>query len=425
MLLRCFAKTGFDCCMAVSVLGKRAGGESSLLVTKRSCGEGKAIHPFFAKVQQSETKEVAGEETEPQTVEEAPTTPLKKSLSCVSATTPACADDVFERVDSTVQDTPAQEVDEDWSSSECDDELDEELKKTEAVLELWSHITDPGWKEVLEAETKKDYFRDLALRVKRERRRKTIYPPPHHVFTAFNASPFDKVKVVIIGQDPYHGPDQAHGLCFSVLPGIKPPPSLKNIYKELEADLKWFKAPPHGFLLPWANQGVLMLNATLTVRRKEANSHAKYGWQAFTDAAIRILSEKRSNIVFLLWGGFAQKKGSMINADNHKIIKTFHPSPLSVTKWRGCRVFSKANRALRELGHGPIDWRLPEDPNGTLEPFEVPVEESESESEEEEEEKEEKEVPKDSKIPSNEEKGEEGCLEAPADGVDEKDDKGK
>ena len=189
-----------------------------------------------------------------------------------------------------------------------------------------------------------------------EREKKTVFPPAPHVFSAFNLTSLPAVRVVVLGQDPYHGPSQAHGLAFSVNKGVQVPPSLKNIYTELEADVPGFKRPSHGFLNGWAEQGVLLLNASLTVRKSEANSHKDFGWQTFTDAVVRLLNARKEPIVFLLWGGFAQKKGKMISRERHHVIECAHPSPLSVTKWRGCKVFSKANAYLEKKGLQPIDW---------------------------------------------------------------------
>jgi len=221
-------------------------------------------------------------------------------------------------------------------------------------------LLEPGWKKALAGEFEKAYFAEIAKFVQKERAAGTVHPAADKVFSAFNETPLAKVRVVIIGQDPYHEPGQAHGMCFSVLPGIKPPPSLKNIYKELATDVKGFQAPDHGYLLPWAKQGVLLLNATLTVREghKEANSHSKCGWQKFTDAVIRVLNEHAEGVVFLLWGGFAQKKCKIIDTTRHKVIETGHPSPLSIKKWMGCKVFSRCNAELKKLGKGDVDWKL-------------------------------------------------------------------
>lgn len=229
-----------------------------------------------------------------------------------------------------------------------------------AVGELLKGLSDPGWKEALAEEFEKPYFAEIATFVQCERAAGTVHPPADKAFSAFNETPLDKVRVVILGQDPYHEPGQAHGMCFSVLPGVKPPPSLKNMYKELATDIPGFKAPDHGYLLPWAQQGVLLLNATLTVREghKEANSHSKCGWQKFTDEVIKVVNEKTEGVVFLLWGGFAQKKGKIVDQSRHRVLETGHPSPLSIKKWRGCKVFSKCNAELKKLGKGEIDWKL-------------------------------------------------------------------
>ncbi len=186
-----------------------------------------------------------------------------------------------------------------------------------------------------------------------------IFPPGPHIFTAFEATPFDAVKVVILGQDPYHGPGQAHGLCFSVRPGVPVPPSLLNIYKELNADLG-ITPPDHGCLLPWARQGVLLLNAVLTVEESRAGAHQGKGWEGFTDHVIQTLAEQREGLVFLLWGSYAQAKGKVIDARRHRVLRAPHPSPLSAHRgFLGCGHFSATQRYLQERGVTPIDWRLP------------------------------------------------------------------
>ena len=188
-----------------------------------------------------------------------------------------------------------------------------------------------------------------------------VYPPTSDWFAAFDHAPFDKVRVVIIGQDPYHGPQQAHGLSFSVKPGVKTPPSLLNIYKELERDIEGFKRPAHGSLESWASQGVLLLNAVLTVREGEPASHQGRGWEIFTDRVISLLNEKRENLAFVLWGAYAQKKGGFISRERHLVIESPHPSPLSASRgFFGSRPFSKINAYLESKGHEPIDWRLTE-----------------------------------------------------------------
>jgi uracil-DNA glycosylase len=187
----------------------------------------------------------------------------------------------------------------------------------------------------------------------------TIYPPPKRIFAALDATPFDRVKVVILGQDPYHGPGQAHGLCFSVLPGVPIPPSLQNIFAELEQDLG-IARPDHGCLLPWAHQGVLLLNAVLTVERGRAGSHQGRGWEGFTDAIIEHLNRERDGLVFLLWGSPAQSKGRLVDAQRHRVLKAPHPSPLSAHRgFFGCCHFSKTNQWFADRGQAPIDWRLP------------------------------------------------------------------
>jgi uracil-DNA glycosylase len=188
---------------------------------------------------------------------------------------------------------------------------------------------------------------------------KAIYPPPKRIFAALDATPFDAVKVVILGQDPYHGPGQAHGLCFSVLPGVPVPPSLENIFKEIERDLA-IPRPDHGCLIPWARQGVLLLNAVLTVERGLAGSHQGKGWEGFTDAVVDHLNRERENLVFLLWGSYAQAKGKLIDTRRHLVLKAPHPSPLSAHRgFIGCGHFSRTNAWLREHGLAEIDWRLP------------------------------------------------------------------
>ena len=216
------------------------------------------------------------------------------------------------------------------------------------------------WRSVLEGEKQKPYFKEVLNFVEQERARgKVIYPPNSNVFSALQLTPFDKVKVVVLGQDPYHGPNQAHGLCFSVQPGIAKPPSLVNIFKELKADLG-LEPPPHGCLRSWAEQGVLLLNTTLTVEATKPLSHGKVGWEQFTDRVIAELNDKREHIVFLLWGAHAQRKGALIDRARHCVLQAPHPSPFSADRgFFGCRHFSKANEYLVAHGSEPIDWRLP------------------------------------------------------------------
>lgn len=221
---------------------------------------------------------------------------------------------------------------------------------------MFDEIQIPSdWKEVLEAEFEKPYFKDLQNFVRDEYQSSIIYPKADDIFKAFNATPFHKVKVVILGQDPYHGEGQANGLCFSVNDGVKLPPSLVNIFKEIESDLG--KNTRDGNLERWAAQGVFLLNATLTVRAGEAGSHQKKGWEKFTDAAIKALAREREGIVYLLWGSYAQKKGALISPDKNLILKSVHPSPLSVYRgFLGCMHFSLANNYLIANSKSPIDW---------------------------------------------------------------------
>lgn len=215
-----------------------------------------------------------------------------------------------------------------------------------------------GWQEQLADETQKPYFQKLQQFVDSERQQHTIFPPEEQVFAALDITPFDRVNVLILGQDPYHDIGQAHGLCFSVQPGIKTPPSLVNIYKELASDVG-FRIPNHGYLTPWAEQGMLMLNAVLTVRAHTANSHKNKGWETFTDAIIEKVNEKESPVVFVLWGAYAQKKVKLIDEQRHVIIQSAHPSPLSARNgFFGSRPFSAINAALRDAGKPEIDWQL-------------------------------------------------------------------
>ena len=215
---------------------------------------------------------------------------------------------------------------------------------------------EQSWKERLSSEFEKAYFSQLITFVKEEYRQRTIYPPGPCIFSAFEHCPFDKVKVVILGQDPYHGPGQAHGLCFSVNDGVPFPPSLQNIFKEIQSDLGT-PIPTTGNLTRWANQGVLMLNATLTVRAHQAASHQRQGWEEFTDAAIRALAEERENLVFILWGAYAQKKGAFIDRNKHLVLASAHPSPLSAYNgFFGNKHFSRANEYLIAHGQQPIQW---------------------------------------------------------------------
>ncbi|MCB0805543.1 MAG: uracil-DNA glycosylase [Bacteroidales bacterium] len=219
-------------------------------------------------------------------------------------------------------------------------------------------VIETSWLKALAGEFGKSYFFDLKKFLVEEKRKFKIYPPGSEIFAAFNYTPFDRVKVVILGQDPYHGPGQANGLCFSVKDGIRQPPSLQNIFKEMKNDLG-YEIPGSGNLENWARQGVLLLNATLTVRSGEAGSHQGKGWEQFTDSAIAKLSEEKEKLVFILWGKYAQAKQILINPSKHHIIKSPHPSPFSADRgFFGSRPFSKTNTFLREVGLSEIDWHL-------------------------------------------------------------------
>ena len=216
------------------------------------------------------------------------------------------------------------------------------------------------WQSLLGPEKEKPYFQALMQHVEAERAAgKVIYPPREQVFNALDATPLESVKVVILGQDPYHGPEQAHGLSFSVQPGVKIPPSLKNIYKELAADLDGFRIPEHGYLMPWAEQGVLLLNTVLTVEQGKAHSHAKFGWETFTDAVIDAVNQACEDVVFMPWGSHAQKKGRAVDRDRHLVLEAPHPSPLSAHRgFLGCKHFSQANAYLQAKGKQPINWQV-------------------------------------------------------------------
>jgi len=222
------------------------------------------------------------------------------------------------------------------------------------------HVQLPAdWKTVLADELQKPYFEKLQKFVDAERAAHTVFPPEDDVFNAFQLTPYERVKVLLLGQDPYHDDGQAHGLCFSVQPGVKPPPSLVNVFKELHHDLGC-KIPNNGYLVPWAEQGVMLLNAVLTVRAHKPTSHKNHGWETFTDAVIRALNERSRPLVFLLWGGYAHKKIKLIDGERHRIVTAAHPSPLSFKKFLGSKCFSAVNKSLEELGESPIDWQLPD-----------------------------------------------------------------
>jgi uracil-DNA glycosylase len=214
------------------------------------------------------------------------------------------------------------------------------------------------WQELLTDELEKPYFQQLYNFVLEERQKHTVFPPAKEVFSALRLTPYAKVKVMLLGQDPYHDHNQAHGLCFSVRPGITPPPSLRNIFKELQTDLGC-SIPNNGYLVPWAEQGMLLLNAVLTVRAHEPASHANKGWETFTDAIIRKVNDKPTPVVFVLWGNYARKKKALIDTSRHVIIESAHPSPLSAKQFMGSRPFSKINDALRGFGEEEINWQLP------------------------------------------------------------------
>ena len=220
---------------------------------------------------------------------------------------------------------------------------------------------ESGWKKMLNVEFSKPYFLQLATHLRTEKiQGKNIYPTGSRIFNAFSLTPYDEVKVVLIGQDPYHGPGQAHGLCFSVPEGITPPPSLVNIFKEIRSDLGIETPSGFGNLSKWAKQGVLLLNAFLTVRANEPLSHSKIGWEEFTNTVITCLSENKKGIVFILWGKFAQTKQALIDETKHYVLKAAHPSPFSADKgFFGCKHFSKTNELLMKGGKTPIDWKLP------------------------------------------------------------------
>ncbi|RDY23996.1 uracil-DNA glycosylase [Romboutsia maritimum] len=215
------------------------------------------------------------------------------------------------------------------------------------------------WDELLKGEFEKEYYLELRRFLKEEYESKTIYPNMHNIFEALKHTSYKETKVLILGQDPYHGENQAHGLAFSVQPDVKTPPSLLNMYKELKDDLGCY-IPNNGYLMPWADQGVLLLNTALTVRAHEANSHKNKGWEIFTDNIIKLLNERKDPVIFVLWGANARKKKEFIDGNRHFILESPHPSPLSANRgFFGCKHFSKVNDILKELGKEPIDWQIP------------------------------------------------------------------
>jgi uracil-DNA glycosylase len=217
-----------------------------------------------------------------------------------------------------------------------------------------------SWHDLLTDELEKPYFKKLEQFVDAERQQYTVFPPEQDVFSALEITPYERVNVLLLGQDPYHDDNQAHGLCFSVRPGIKPPPSLVNMFIELRTDLGC-RVPNNGYLVPWAKQGMLMLNAVLTVRAHIPNSHKNRGWETFTDTIIRKVNEKESPVVFVLWGGYAQKKLSLIDTSRHTVVQSAHPSPLSARNgFFGSKPYSKINQALHDAGKPEIDWQIPD-----------------------------------------------------------------
>ncbi|KRV49849.1 uracil-DNA glycosylase [Wenjunlia vitaminophila] len=222
-----------------------------------------------------------------------------------------------------------------------------------------SYTLPESWLSVLGEEVSKPYFKELTEFVEQEREQHPVYPPREQVFAALEATPFDQVKVLVLGQDPYHGAGQGHGLCFSVLPGVKTPPSLRNIFKEMREELG-HPVPDNGYLMPWAQQGVLLLNAVLTVREAQPNSHKNQGWEKFTDAVIQAVANRPQPAVFVLWGAYAKKKLRLIDTERHAVVQGAHPSPLSAKLFFGSRPFTQINEALDAQGHQPIDWRLPD-----------------------------------------------------------------
>ncbi|MCZ0996688.1 uracil-DNA glycosylase [Streptomyces noursei] len=232
-------------------------------------------------------------------------------------------------------------------------------ERTPEVVDVVTDMLPESWRGVLGEELEKPYFKELIDFVEQERAGGPVYPPREQVFAALEATPFDQVKVLILGQDPYHGAGQGHGLCFSVQPGVRTPPSLRNIYKEMKEELG-HPIPDNGYLMPWAQQGVLLLNAVLTVREGEANSHKGKGWEKVTDAVIRAVANRPDPAVFVLWGNYAKKKLPLIDEERHAVVQGAHPSPLSAKKFFGSRPFTQINEAIAAQGHTAIDWRIPD-----------------------------------------------------------------
>jgi len=219
-------------------------------------------------------------------------------------------------------------------------------------------VTDKKWRSLLSKEFSKAYYKNIEKQVAAQRALGEVYPPVDEVFAAFNCCPLDKIKIVIIGQDPYFNPGQAEGLCFSVKKGVKVPPSLNRIYKVIQKNIPSFKIPKHGSLKEWAERGVLMLNATLTVNKGDANSHAKFGWQDFTTEVMNILNRETTGLIYLLWGSFAQKKGKVIDKKKHHVLEAAHPSPMGGSTWNDCKHFSQVNEILKKEGKELMDWTI-------------------------------------------------------------------
>ena len=216
-----------------------------------------------------------------------------------------------------------------------------------------------SWQDALGEEIEQPYFKELTEFVEAEREAGPVYPPREEVFAALEATPYDQAKVLILGQDPYHGAGQGHGLCFSVRPGVRIPPSLRTIYKEMRDELG-HPLPDNGYLMPWARQGVLLLNSVLTVRAGKPGSHKNKGWERFTDAVIRAVAERPDPAVFVLWGSYAKKKAPLIGTGRHAVVEGPHPSPMSTVPFRGTRPFTRINEAIAAQGHSPVDWRIPD-----------------------------------------------------------------
>ncbi|XP_073438700.1 uracil-DNA glycosylase isoform X1 [Dendrobates tinctorius] len=297
----------------------------------------KTIHSFFTPVSKKRSSSEAFTEAEGCRGE---ITPVKKSRHPEDEQTPAVV-----------------------SPPLSPEQLDRIQRNKAAALQKLAarHVPEgfgDSWRQELLVEFTKPYFTKLTSFVSEERKRCTVYPPPHQVFTWTQMCDITDVKVVILGQDPYHGPNQAHGLCFSVQKPVSPPPSLENMYKELQTDIEGFVHPGHGDLTGWAKQGVLLLNAVLTVRAHNANSHKDRGWEQFTDSVVSWLNKNLDGLVFMLWGAYAQKKGISIDRKRHLVLQTVHPSPLSAHRgFFGCRHFSKTNSYLEDLGKKAIDWK--------------------------------------------------------------------